>query len=347
MPCERGFDSGYGFVSDRTGYITHSNNCYHDLYRCSTEQDELWFDNLFNKSCEYTMDLFREQARQIISNHNTSRPLFLELSLQSVNGDYWAPERLLAEFCGSSFNKSRCVMQAMLGAAEEVLEAVITELKVIGMWTETLLIFVSDNGAPNNDYGSNGNLRGHKHTIYEGGVRVPSFVYSENEALLSHRGSTDCCFYVADWVSTIIGLVTRTTQLFTNILDGIDQSNLFTNNSCARKTVLLDVDPKLGVGGYIEGEYKLIIGEQNDEVRACNSSFLNTSDLEWGKVELFNLIDDPGETIEISDSHINLVSYMMNEMEKLLTGTIPCLKEYEVIFAARANQRPEFRNPAL
>ena len=55
------------------------------------------------------------------------------------------------------------------------IETVITSLKKNNMWDNTVLIFVSDNGGPL-DHCTNMPLRGGKHTFFEGGVRVMSFV---------------------------------------------------------------------------------------------------------------------------------------------------------------------------
>jgi arylsulfatase A-like enzyme len=58
---------------------------------------------------------------------------------------------------------------------------ILDTLKEIGADNSTLVIFTSDNGAtwdvggaPTTFFNSNGSLRGHKATLYEGGIRVPA-----------------------------------------------------------------------------------------------------------------------------------------------------------------------------
>merc|ERR1712048_159886 len=65
---------------------------------------------------------------------------------------------------------------------------------------------MSDNGASNNDYGSNRPLRGYKGTLFEGAVRTPSFLYSVNDEILVPRGRTSCKVHVTDWYSTLISV---------------------------------------------------------------------------------------------------------------------------------------------
>jgi arylsulfatase A-like enzyme len=45
-------------------------------------------------------------------------------------------------------------------------------LKETEQYENTIVVFISDNGA--NRYGNNGNLRGFKGGVYEGGSRVPA-----------------------------------------------------------------------------------------------------------------------------------------------------------------------------
>ena len=67
----------------------------------------------------------------------------------------------------------------------------------------------SDNGGINSTYTSNGELRGYKAHLWEGGVRTVGFLYSESEEIMPNRGLTSCYVHVADWFKTIIGISGR------------------------------------------------------------------------------------------------------------------------------------------
>lgn len=60
----------------------------------------------------------------------------------------------------------------------------VNELEAIGLMENTLLIIASDNGGCPSRGGSNYPFRGFKHTLFEGGVRVPAVVYSKSEAII-------------------------------------------------------------------------------------------------------------------------------------------------------------------
>jgi hypothetical protein len=74
-------------------------------------------------------------------------------------------------------------------------------LERAGMWANTVLVLVSDNGAQL-DHGYNAPLRGGKHTFWEGGVRVVSLVHSP--LLPAARAGTvfDGMAHSSDWYAT-------------------------------------------------------------------------------------------------------------------------------------------------
>jgi arylsulfatase B len=61
-------------------------------------------------------------------------------------------------------------MGGMLTELDDGVNSVVSALKSVGMWEDTLLIFVSDNGGPL-EHSTNAPLRGGKHTFYEASVR--------------------------------------------------------------------------------------------------------------------------------------------------------------------------------
>ena len=62
---------------------------------------------------------------------------------------------------------------------DDAVGGIVDELRGRRMWAETMLVFLSDNGAVPGTEGGGANwpLRGGKFTAYEGGVRVPAFVH--------------------------------------------------------------------------------------------------------------------------------------------------------------------------
>ena len=68
---------------------------------------------------------------------------------------------------------------AMATAIDDAVGALVTALTDAGMMDNTILVFSSDNGGqPSAGGASNAPLRGAKNTWWEGGIRVPSWIYS-------------------------------------------------------------------------------------------------------------------------------------------------------------------------
>ena len=80
-------------------------------------------------------------------------------------------------------------MAAMISAVDDGVGAILAELEQLGLAGETCTFFTSDNGPSresrnwldgNQDPyhgGSSGGLKGHKFSLFEGGVRVPGIVH--------------------------------------------------------------------------------------------------------------------------------------------------------------------------
>ena len=85
------------------------------------------------------------------------------------------------------------------------------ELEALGFLENSVLIYSSDNGAPEaeNVRGRNYPLRGYKREIWEGGTMVPGLVWTTMESLIpiSRRGSKSHeMYHVTDWKPTIMRL---------------------------------------------------------------------------------------------------------------------------------------------
>lgn len=94
------------------------------------------------------------------------RPFFLCLAPLQVHLPLYAPERFVAESENGDFG-------ACVAAADWALGALVQELKRLGQFENTLIIFTSDNGSRGDHGASNGVLRGAKCSTWEGGQRVP------------------------------------------------------------------------------------------------------------------------------------------------------------------------------
>eukprot|EP00116_Pleurobrachia_bachei_P003572 sb/3463834/ len=350
MPCTRGFDTAYGYTQGQLDYMSHlyvPGEQYNDFFFCEEDGDEINWSILPNSTQTYSENLYTSRTKDLVESHNTSQPLFMMYSMQNVHYPFFAPDAYFQEDCTDKENPS-CVRQAMLNAAQDSLSEVIESYKEAGIWNNTLLIVASDNGAEISRFASSLPLRGWKETLFEGGVRVPAFLYSPNPDILVPRGSTSCYIHVTDWFSTLIRWTggwdalaniskVRKSQIYT--LDSIDQSDfLFTGKEthCLRNEILVHINPVNEVAGYIKGDYKALFGVQSiSSESTCQTNYQYTFGehcVNWNVTRLFNITDDPFETNNLSKTHPDVLEVLkakiMDYFDELepLQCTLPAIE---------------------
>lgn len=159
----------------------------------------------------YSSRAFAARARTLIAAHPKAEPLYMYIAPQNVH-------------LGCGANKKTQGIQApyetvkryptVVLDAWKVQSAVTTELDYVvgnvtealqqaGLWQNTLVIFASDNGGPL-DHTTNYPLRGGKHTFWDGGVRVVSFI-SGPVVPVARRGTEYWGLaHSSDWYATLV-----------------------------------------------------------------------------------------------------------------------------------------------
>ena len=159
---ERGFDEFYGFLDAASPY-------YHAaLYRDETPVIET----------EYLTDAFTREGVDFINRHAT-QPFFLYLAYNAVHSPYDVPPDNYMQRVGYITDRARQVYAAMTVALDDGVGQVLQTLQANNILDNTLIFFLSDNGAPSDAAPSSGGvsnnypLRGYKMNVLEGGIRVP------------------------------------------------------------------------------------------------------------------------------------------------------------------------------
>jgi arylsulfatase A-like enzyme len=172
----RGFQETFGFV----GGVHHFLN-----WTPNTEREDLLPIERNGKPVEVKEHLtlaFGHEATDFVRRHKDG-PWFLYLAFNAPHDPHEpTPERL--ERFKNIQDKKRRRYAAQVSLLDDAIGETLTALKETNQDRRTLVFFFSDNGAPvtdkNGGSGPNGGvnapLRDGKHSIYEGGVRVPFVV---------------------------------------------------------------------------------------------------------------------------------------------------------------------------
>ena len=187
-PVNRGFDEFFGMTTWGADYLDPTREDARIIRRAgaipnegeSSSEPPQWKgrgnDTLMRGTTlveehDYLTDAFTREAVAFINEHR-SRPFFLYLPYTAVHGPLQVTREYYDRFPHIEDEGSR-IYAAMTSALDDGVGAVLDALKENGLEDNTLVVFLSDNGAGVSDVCSNEPLRLGKQTMFEGGVRVP------------------------------------------------------------------------------------------------------------------------------------------------------------------------------
>jgi arylsulfatase A-like enzyme len=154
-PRNRGFDTFFGYFGAFGQYVTPT---------YSRNGQESVYDG-------YGTDILTGEACKLIEEKRT-KPYFLHLAYTAAHLKQEAKPQDLAKF--AKLDRKRQMAAAIISNLDSNIGKVLDALRDSGTENNTLLFFLSDNGAEPDILGTrNGPLRGQKFDVYEGGVRVP------------------------------------------------------------------------------------------------------------------------------------------------------------------------------
>ncbi|MDB4384838.1 arylsulfatase [Opitutaceae bacterium] len=208
-PQDRGFQhvlwhraGGVGQAPDYWG-----NDYFDDTYERATPSDP---NGTFEKFVGYCTDVWFEEGIRFIEENASvgsaaaDDPFFLYLSLNAPHGPYLVPDAW-AEPYRDNQEVNNANFYGMIANIDHNMGILRDRLDELGLTENTILIFMTDNGTSagfeldRNDpvfgpldslpvRGYNAGMRGRKSSVFEGGHRVPFFIYWPNGGL---SGGTD------------------------------------------------------------------------------------------------------------------------------------------------------------
>jgi arylsulfatase A-like enzyme len=182
-PHDHGFEEWFGFMAGCVDYYSHifyfdmevGTDPIHDLWSNGREvwENGRYFTELVT---ERALDYVRRAARR-------DEPFLLYVPWSAPHYPLHAPARYLDRF--PDLPPERRIMAAMLAAMDDGIGEIVDELSRLGLREDTFIFFQSDNGPSRETrnwldgrtdpyYGSRCSLKGHKFSLFEGGIRSPA-----------------------------------------------------------------------------------------------------------------------------------------------------------------------------
>ena len=193
-----------------------------------------------------------------------------------------------------------------LGSIDAKIGKILQMLKETGQYENTVIVFISDNGA--NRHGNNGDLRGFKASVYEGGTRVPAIItYPEK---IKGGKVNDQVVLTMDLFPTLLDFIGQKPEAAS--IDGISiKENLFHQRKLPQRDVFFAYN---NVSFIRSNEWKLIRKKRK----------------KGDVLEFYNLSIDLQERTDLSLDSTDLVNEMivkLNDWEKDVKGNVKVLSK--------------------
>ncbi|CAH0396995.1 unnamed protein product [Chilo suppressalis] len=263
LPQHRGFDTHTGFITGKIDMYDHT-NAERGMWGFDFRRDSATVSHdLFGK---YATDVYTEEAVKLIRKHNSSAPLFLVVAHSAVHsGNPYepirAPEDIIAKFSHIK-DRQRQKFGGVMWKLDESVGKVVEALQVNGLLQNSIILFTTDNGGAaagfNSNAASNFPLRGVKNTLWEGGVRGVSALFSPR--LVSKSRIANQRLHISDWLPTLYGVAGGDKSKLENI-DGFDQWESLSNDfKSKRSSIVHNIDHEWNIAGITVNQWKLISG---------------------------------------------------------------------------------------
>lgn len=364
-PHGRGYDTSLGYFHHANDYWTEHVGAYVDLW--DTDRPAFGLNGSAPpkghtpkgtwKEEDYEEFKFKTRVLDIISKHDTTKPLFMCYCLHIVHEPLEVPQTTYAEFTPMEDDyitnglHHRHTYQAMVKYADDAIGEIVALIKKRNMWDNTLVVFQTDNGGPSftgsQHTANNYPLKGSKMTNWEGGIRGNAFVSGGFLAKVAPKRigtKLEGYTHIADWYATFAALAGADPtdhKAKAAGLPAIDSLNLWPYISGKQETsprteVFADADT------LIVGDWKLIGANADNATSpkgervptACwmGPQYPNGTDNPGCMREelcastggcLYNIKEDPGE-------HLNLASgnpAKLHELQQRLAALQPTVFE--------------------
>jgi arylsulfatase A-like enzyme/dienelactone hydrolase len=305
MPTRRGFDHQYGHMFGALDYFTHIRDGKPDWYRDDKPLQEEG----------YTTHLVAKEACRLIREQPADKPLFLYVPFNGVHAPYEVPPQYKQAFPNLSGNRQ--TMAAMLAAVDEAIGQITAALDEKSLRKNTLIIFSSDNGGPAPGRVSrNTPLRAGKGTIYEGGIRACAFATWPGHIPAGKIIAEP--MHAVDWYPTLLKLAGASLEQ-KRALDGLDVWPMLTQGSRSPHDAILLAGTAPSTMAIRMGDWKLLLNASEQIAEEAPAG----DDKTTGKVELYNLAEDIGESRNLATAQPQRVKEMRTRLEAFRKDAVP------------------------
>lgn len=237
----------------------------------------------------YCTDIFTSAAIDFVRQHRT-RPFFAYLATNAPHTPLEVMEEAVAPYRAMGLDESTARVYGMITNIDANVGRLLSTLDELGLVEETLVVFLTDNGPQMSEPRYAAGMRDQKGTVYEAGIRVPSF-WRWPGALAPGRDVSALSAHI-DVVPTILDIC-GVTPPSGKPMDGVSRLGPLTGRQgSSERTVYLqwhrgDVPEPFRACAAVGSRFKLVDGR-----------------------ELYDLEADPGEARDLAAERPEIVADM-------------------------------------
>lgn len=330
-PLKQGFDEFFGYNSQTIAHNYYPKELWHNNEKIVLEENQGTQHGL------YAPQLIHEKTLDFIDRHRDTT-FFLYVPSIVPHAELFAPEEYMELFLEkespeppynmvSKFGPEkayegiddpnhprykvggygsqpypRAAFAAMVKMLDDQVGEIMQKLENLGLAENTLVIFTSDNGphleggADPDFFNSNGPFQGYKRDLLEGGIRIPMLAYWKGQIKEGSRSDHISAFWdVMPTLCEMVGVKVPTE------IDGLSfLPSLVGEEQKEHEFLYWEFHEQGGKQAVRKGDWKMI-----------------RKNVIEGEPEtaLYNLIDDPGESKDLSAQHPGLIKEMVGIME--------------------------------
>ncbi len=297
VPNDQGFEQFFGFHAGCVDYWSHY------FYWATPHFHDLWHNRRpVHRDGRYLTDLIAEAAIDFVRRLPRTQPFFMYLAFNAPHYPMQAPQRDVAKFM--HLDEPRRTYAAMLHAMDRAIGDLLDVLDGLGRLDNTVVFFLSDHGATlearaGGGGGDNGPYRGHKFSLFDGGIRTPLVAWSPRRFARGVRRRS--VVISMDLYPTIAALAGAPLPRSVKI-DGKAIVDLLAPGGADRtvhEVLFWELGPQKAVR---RGPWKLVVRGRTDA-----GKLLDGPDERF----LSNLVDDPGERRNLAAQYPELVQELL------------------------------------
>ena len=264
----------------------------------------------------FITDVLTDKAMEWIEA-NQEKPFFCYIPYNAPHTPFQVPDSYFEKYKARGCDVKTATLYGMVENIDDNIGRLLRNIKELGLETDTIILFLTDNGPNTPRY--NAGMKGYKGHVDEGGVRVPLFVCWPGK-IQPNIAIHELAAHI-DILPTVIDICQI--KIPENLqLDGI-----------SLKSGLLDIEPLPNDRLIFTHRYR---GIEEGSINAFNGSARNSQYRyvrRRGEEQLFDLINDPGQKMDISKEQAAQFRHFQNAYQNWfsdvfygweLQSVIPC-----------------------